>query len=228
MAALKVEIVRECLEQMRQASVVNQEISIDIRIGDFKFVFDSKQQKHPKSKSPSKEERDLKRQNQYANKFVKQEPQLQTCIAVSNIEEKEEKKCYVENAAQTENILLHDHESQTGTDVKNIETQTIYDDLLLVKRELRVDDKGVITAMDHELIVELKFNHDIETWEHIEDHIKNYLKLKMSSKPWLVSSGPHFKIVAFLMEKQEFEYWKAFTLDWDKIVRTARVSRIYR
>ena len=50
----------------------------------------------------------------------------------------------------------------------------------------------------------------------------------MKGKPWLANNGRHFKIIAFLMKKSDFEKWKFETLNWENIAKTVTVSKIYR
>ena len=74
--------------------------------------------------------------------------------------------------------------------------------------------------------IELKFLHDLESWEQVNRHI--LLKLKVKGKPWLAISGRHFKIIAMKVRKQDFEKWKFDTLNWESIAKIVNISRIYR
>ena len=132
-------------------------------------------------------------------------------------------------------------ETQTTMDeVKNQETQTLFpfketgtqtdemDDLHLVRDELEVNEKGEILIEENETIIELKFSHDMDTWKKVNQHIREALKMKMRSKAWLSNTGPHFKIIAFVMDKGEYEKWKFETLNWENIAKSVKYSRIYR
>ena len=77
-------------------------------------------------------------------------------------------------------------------------------------------------------IVELKFGHDMGSWDEVTKHIINKLKMKMSGKAWLSSSGPHFRVIAFRMDKVEYERWKLSTYNWERIARTVSMSKLFR
>ena len=77
-----------------------------VRIGDFKFVYDSKQ-KTQKSKSASKAKCDFERKSEYISKGFKQELK---------------EFCVVE--MQTENVQRYEDGNQTLTNVTDIFTQT--------------------------------------------------------------------------------------------------------
>ena len=108
-------------------------------------------------------------------------------------------------------------------------TQTdVVDDLHLVRDKLEVNEKGEILIEENEIIIELKFSHDMDTWKQVNQHIREVIKMKMRSKAWLTNTGPHFKIIAFVMDKGEYEKWKFETLNWENIAKSVKNSRIYR
>ena len=94
-------------------------------------------------------------------------------------------------------------ETQTVTHSAEVETQTDTNDDLEHEKEIEINEKGEIHHKPDETIVELKFGHDMENWEQVNDHIQKNLKMK--GKPWLESSGRHFKIIAFKTLKREME-----------------------
>ena len=112
---------------------------------------------------------------------------------------------------QTIAVDSNDDTTQTTCKVKDSASQTCQDDFALIREELMMNNSGEITANDHETIVELKFGHDIESWDEVTKHIENNLKMKMSGKVWLFSSGSHFRIVAFRMDKAKYERRKLST-----------------
>ena len=102
------------------------------------------------------------------------------------------------------------------------------DGLHLVRDKLEVNEKGEILIEESEIIIELKFSHDMDTWKQVNQHIREVLKMKMRSKAWLTNTGPNFKIIAFVMDKGEYEKWKLETLNWENIAKSVKNSRIYR
>ena len=130
--------------------------------------------------------------------------------------------------AGTSFTLKQNVETPTFSSARDFGTQTQNDDLELVRSKVCVDENGEIRAKEHETIVELKFGHDMSSWEEILRHIKEKLRMKIVGKAWLANTGPHFRIVAFIMEKKDLEDWKFRTLNWENIIRTVRVSRLIR
>ena len=119
-------------------------------------------------------------------------------------------------------------ETRTVANSVEVETQTDANDDLEHEKEIEINEKGEIHHKPDETIVELKFGHDMENWEQVNEHIRKNLKMKVKGKPWLASSGRHFKIIAFKMFRRDFENWKIETLNWENIAKTVTVSRIYR
>ena len=125
--------------------------------------------------------------------------------------------------------MVLNQETQTLFHSEEIGTQTDeIDDLHLVRDSLNLNEKGEIIIDENETIVELKFSHGMDTWKQVTEHIREALKMKMKSKAWLTNTGPHFKIIAFVMDKGEFERWKFETLNWENIAKSVKMSRIYR
>ena len=114
------------------------------------------------------------------------------------------------------------HTEELGTQTDEM------DDLHLVKDSLNLNEKGEIIIDKNETIVELKFSHGMESWKQVNEHIREVLKMKMKSKAWLTNSGSHFKTIAFVMDKGEYERWKYETLNWESIAKSVKTSRIYR
>ena len=61
-------MLSQCLEWTKQMIDKKQELVVDIRMGDFKFFFDSKKISHVKHKSPSQLRRDYERQTEFKEK----------------------------------------------------------------------------------------------------------------------------------------------------------------
>ena len=213
-----------------------QELVLDIRVGDFKFSFDSKKISHVKHKSPSQLRRDFERQTEFKEKqFVQAKCKIETSEkkdeADNNILVKHEtfEKDYLDMETQTTMDEVKNQETQTLFPFKETGTQTDeMDDLHLVRDELEVNEKGEILIEENETIIELKFSHDMDTWKKVNQHIREALKMKMRSKAWLSNTGPHFKIIAFVMDKGEYKNWKFKTLNWENIAKSVKYSRIYR
>ena len=226
------DLLFQCLEWTKQMIDKKQEVVVDIRVGDFKFSFDNKKSIQTKHKSPSQLRRNFERQEEFKVK--------QTKYKIEASEENEEIK---EILTKPETIQKEswDVETQTNTaEISNQETQTsLYleetgtqtdevDDLHLVRDSLNLNEKGEIMIDKNETIVELKFSHGMDTWNQVNEHIREVLKMKMKSRAWLTNTGPHFKIIAFVMEKCEYERWKYETLNWENIAKSVKTSRIYR
>ena len=110
-----------------------------------------------------------------------------------------------------------DEETQTLYTSEDVGTQTDNDKFHLVRNELQIDEHGNISVEESETIIELKFSHGMDNWSKINQHIRESLKMKMKSRAWLANSGPHFKIIAFVMDKAEYEKWKFETLNWENV-----------
>ena len=234
----------QCLEWTKQLTDRKQEVFVDIRIGNFKFTFDSKQtiQKH---KSPSQIQRNIDRQSEFKRRFKKQSSDLD--LEVTETEGKtfdvkeetvgkpfdvnEETKPKVKvKTTETQTVYttapFQDNESQTdNTNFHDRESQTEDDDY---ETGIGANEKGEIVPKPNENIVELKFSHDMKTWDDIKGHITENLNLKMIGNPWVANNGRHFRTVAFKTLKKDFEKWKIETLNWDSIARPVTFSRLFK
>ena len=221
-----VNLLFECLEWTKQILTMNQEIVFDIKVGDFKFAFNSRKTNVMKHRSPSQLKRNTERQNEYRRKCTKLEPKIEESESSVNdvIVEQE----IVEKEIQDIVKYHHDQETQTLLESEEVGTQTENDEFHLVRKEVQIDKNGNITVDKDETIIELKFYHGMDSWNQINQHVRDTLKMKMKSKAWLANSGPHFKIIAFVMDKAEYEKWKFETLIWENISKSTRVSRIYK
>ena len=222
-----------------------QEVIVDINVGDFNFSFNNKKINH--HKSPSQLKRNFERQKAYEKKFERTESIEEAekyhkdevkSEAVEEINEQkadpvEESEKYSEDNAKTETfeekIKVNHQETQTFCNSEDVETQSEdHHELNLVKEELKISKNGDITVDETETIIELKFSHSMDNWSQVNHHIKEVLKMKMKARAWLANSGPHFKIIAFVMDKTDYELWKIETLNWENISKSTRASRLYR
>ena len=225
---------------------------VDIKVGDFNFSFNNKKTNH--HKSPSQLKRNFERQKAYekklgrtesikeSNKYHKEEVKSEASDeiiekeafekkfkAAEKIEESEKyREDDVKSETIEEKIGVNHRETQTLYNSEDVETQTEVHELNLVKEELKISNNGEITVDENEKIIELKFSHSMDNWGQVNHHIKETLKMRMKSKAWLANSGPHFKIIAFVMDKTDYELWKFKTLNWESISHSKRVSRLYR
>ena len=225
---------------------------MDIKVGDFNFSFNNKKINH--HKSPSQLKRNFERQKAYEKKFertesikesnknheekvksetseeiIEQEVIEKKFKAAEEIEESEKyREDDVKSETIEEKIEVNHQETQTLYNSEDVETQTEVHELNLVKEELKISKNGEITVDEDETIIKLKFSHSMDNWSQINHHITETLKMRMKSKAWLANSGPHFKIIAFVMDKTDYELWKFKTLNWENISKSTRASRLYR
>ena len=94
--------------------------------------------------------------------------------------------------------------------------------------KVEVNEKGEVVPELNEKIIELKFAHDMKTWEEVKIHIIKNLKLKILGSPWLANNGRHFKTIGLKVLKPDFERWKIETLDWENIARPVSLLRMYK
>ena len=217
----------QILEWTKQILDKNEEIVVNIEVGDFKFAFDNKKTNIVKHKSPSQIKRNIERQKEYQKRFVNPEHKIvESEILVDEVVVKQEtfeKKIKAKEAGTSQ-----DEETQTLYTSEDVGTQTDDDKFHLVRNELQIDEHGNISVEESETIIELKFSHGMDNWSQINQHIRETLKMKMKSRAWLASSGPHFKIIALVMDKAEYEKWKFETLNWENISKSSKISRIYK
>ena len=218
---------------------------VDINVGDFNFSFNNKKTNH--HKSPSQLKRNFERQKAFEKKFERtesigeakkyHEDEVKSEAVEEIIEQKadpvKELEKYREDHVKTETfeekIKVNHQETQTFCNSEDVETQTEdHHELNLVKEELKISKNGDITVDETETIIELKFSHSMDNWSQVNHHIEETLKMKMKTRAWLANSGPHFKIIAFVMDKRDYELWKIETLNWENISKSTRVSRLYR
>ena len=226
------DLLFQCLEWTKQMIDKKQEVVMDIRVGDFKFSFDNKKSNPTKHKSPSQLRRNFERQEEFKEKQTKykieaseeNEGSKETPIKPDTIQKES-----LDVETQTNVLEIINQETQTSLHTEELGTQTDeMDDLHLVRDSLNLNEKGEIIIDKNETIVELKFSHGMESWKQVNEHIREVLKMKMKSKAWLTNSGPHFKIIAFVMDRGEYERWKYETLNWESIAKSVKTSRIYR
>ena len=217
----------QILEWTKQILDKNEEIVVNIEVGDFKFAFDNKKTNIVKHKSPSQIKRNIERQKEYQKRFVNPEHKIvESEILVDEVVVKQEtfeKKIKAKEAGTSQ-----DEETQTLYTSEDVGTQTDDDKFHLVRNELQIDEHGNISVEESETIIELKFSHGMDNWSQINQHIRETLKMKMKSRAWLANSGPHFRIIAFVMDKAEYEKWKFETLNWENISKSSKISRIYK
>lgn len=218
----------QILEWTKQILDKNEEIVVDIEVGDFKFAFNNKKTNIVKHKSPSQIKRNIERQKEYQKRFENPEHKIvESETLVDEVVVKQE--TFEKEIKDKEAGASHqDEETQTLYTSEDVGTQTDDDKFHLVRNELQIDEHGNISVEESETIIELKFSHGMDNWSQINQHIRETLKMKMKSRAWLANSGPHFKIIAFVMDKAEYEKWKFETLNWENISKSSKISRIYK
>jgi hypothetical protein len=98
---------------------------------------------------------------------------------------------------------------ETKPSTKNEKTQTC-EELSVTKETQSVEpkievvetnDSGEVLPNQNETILEIKFSHDVQNWEQVQDHLKDELKLKIKGKPWLANNGTHFKTMRYFLQR---------------------------
>ena len=180
-----------------------------------------------KNLSPSQRKRNLARKKEFEeNKLVKLKPDK------VKVEEKHEilkKYCEVQTNSD-EKLRTKDSESQTEvTYSKTVGVNTDDVEVEALENTLEVDEHGKIHARKNEIIVEMKVSHTFKNWEEIESHILENLKLTLVGKPWISNNGRQFMTIGFRTNHQDFENWKARTLNYqDSGLLAVSSSRLYR
>ena len=213
-----------CLEWTRQLIDKKEEVIVNIVVGGFTFSFDNKKNKEQKHKSPSQIKRNLDRQKEFERRFVK----IENKETFENSSAKETAEVdTISVATQADLVTNEEVETQTTFSSKEIGIQTDDEEHEYIE-ELDINEKGEILPKPDEIIIELKFLHDLESWEQVNRHILENLRLKVKGKPCLASNGRHFKIIAMKVMKKDFDKWKFETLNWESIAKPVNISRISR
>ena len=221
----------QCLELTKHLTDRKQEVFMDIRIGDFKFTFDTKKYvKKVEHKSPSQIRRNYFRQKEFQIKLEGKETAREAFENNGEDDRVFKREATVNNKVETKSAesqtnfaTLVDVDTQTEEEKVNVAIQTEE-----IKVNAEINEKGEVVPELNEKIFELKFSHDMKTWEEIKIHIIRNLKLKILGSPWLANNGKHFKTIGFKILKPDFERWKMETLGWENIVRPVTLSRIYK
>ena len=190
----------QCWEWTKQMTDRKQEVFVVIRIGDFKFTFDSRKnaQKH---KSPSQLQRNFDRQTEFKGRFRKQSCDLRKEVIETEektVGIKEETKPKIEvKIAETQTFAtFQDGESQTD-DINYNDKDTQTEEDHETEEGIGANEKGEIIPKPNENILEVKFSHDMKTWEEVKGHIPEKLRLKIIGNPWVTNNGRHFRTIAF-------------------------------
>ena len=164
----------QCLEWTKQMTDRKQEVFVDIRIGDFKLTFDSRKnaQKH---KSPSQLQRNFDRQTEFKRRFRKQSRDLgkdliETVEKTVSVKEETKPKVGVKIAETQTFATFQDGESQTD-DINSNDKDTQTEEDHETEEGIGANEKGEIVPKPNENILEVKFSHDMKTWEEVKGHI---------------------------------------------------------
>ena len=218
------ELLRQCMEFTTQLIEKNMEVCINIKINEnFNFNFNNAKNTPTfpaRKKSPSQVKRNYLRQTVFENKVkenlldVKEEA---TDMKVNNIETQTEDLSSEAKASQTE--AEEGSNTQTNCEKNNVETQT---ELIESKTEehVEVNEKGEIHPKQGQTILEFKISHDFKSWDEVKAEIYESFKFRIIGNPWLANNGRHFKTVAFVTDRGDYENWKNRTLNSDNGILT--------
>ena len=220
-------LLSQCLEWTKQLMSQNEEVFVNIRMGDFRFSFDNKKNiQIKKTKSPSQQRRNFDRQAEFKKRLEKKENNLEA--SEEKVTTESEKKDFNDEKFHEPKIEVETVATQTDTATLEKETQTEYDQNEPAPDNTEINEKGEIVPKPNETIIELKFSHDLKNWDEVKMHITENLRLKILGKPWLANNGRHFKTIAFKTLRRDFEIWKQENLNWENIARPVTLSRIYK
>ena len=187
-----------------------ENFSVSIVVGDqFNFNFtncDTNYSNLPRRISPSQRRRNQQRKFKFEQEKTEMRVDTGELISKSN------------NETQTEEL-------------QTIGVSTNTDEIVVEKLEdvLNIDSNGTIHPSHGDALIEVVMSHDFKTWDDIENHLNNKLKMKVRGRPWIANNGRMYKTIGFRTSNEEYEKWRIETFNWqDAGVRKVSSSKLYR
>ena len=208
MASMEMDLLEKCTHMVHSLLDLKENFSLSIVIGDrinFNFSnFDMDNSKLPRRISPSQRKRNYQRKIKYEQ----------------------------ERIDKTHDVLTSKSDCETQTEeVETVEVGCNTDEVTVEKLEdvLKVDSNGTIHPSDGEVIVEVVMSHDFKTWEEIEHHFNDRLKMEVRGRPWIANNGRMYKTIGFRTSNEDYEKWRMVTFNWqDSGIRKVSSSKLYK